>query len=56
MNGNGKELRLHMNALERMVNLRGGLQSLGWNGVLSMFIGWFVNSVNRHISETNYSS
>ena len=40
MLGNYKELRIHMDGLQRMVNMRGGLQSLGWGGVLHMFISW----------------
>ena len=40
MNGNHKELRIHMNGLVKMVEMRGGLQELGWNGVLHMFISW----------------
>lgn len=38
--GNCKELRVHMNGLQRMVYMRGGLHSLGWDGVLRMFISW----------------
>ena len=30
-----------MNGLQKMVYLRGGLQSLGWDGVLHMFISWY---------------
>lgn len=29
-----------MNALERMVAMRGGLGELGWGGVLHMIIAW----------------
>lgn len=29
-----------MEALTKMVDLRGGLDSLGWSGVLHMFISW----------------
>ncbi|CAD6580673.1 MAG: hypothetical protein ASARMPRED_000295 [Alectoria sarmentosa] len=38
--GNYKELRIHMSGLQTMVHMRGGLQSLGWGGVLHMFISW----------------
>lgn len=40
MLGNAAELKIHMNALTKMVYLRGGLQQLGWSGVLHMFISW----------------
>ena len=40
ISGNSAELHIHMNALTRMVRLRGGLQQLGWAGVLHMFISW----------------
>lgn len=38
--GNYKEFQIHINGLQRMVYMRGGLQSLGWDGVLHMFIAW----------------
>lgn len=38
--GNVKELALHMTALSRLIELRGGLCNLGWNGTLGMFISW----------------
>ncbi len=40
MNGDCEELRIHMYALAKMVKMRGGLQELGWGGVLLMFISW----------------
>ena len=40
MNGNFEDMRIHMNGLVKMVEMRGGLQELGWNGVLHMFISW----------------
>ena len=41
MNGNLDELRLHIAALKRMVEMRGGLQALSsTRGVLRMFITW----------------
>ena len=36
------ESTLHLNALERMVEVRGGLQALGMNGVLHMLVTWYV--------------
>lgn len=41
MLGNYKELRIHMNGLQRLVYMRGGLQSLGWDGILHTFISWY---------------
>ena len=38
--GNYKELRIHVNGLQKLVNMRGGVQSLGWGGVLHKFISW----------------
>lgn len=40
MNGSCADLQIHMEALAKMVELRGGLQQLGWGGVLHMFISW----------------
>ncbi len=40
LNGNAKDLQIHMNALAKMVEMRGGLGALGWDGVLHMFISW----------------
>lgn len=34
------DMSVHMDALEKMVRMRGGLQQLGWDGVLQMFISW----------------
>jgi hypothetical protein len=31
-----------MNAMKRMVEIRGGLANLGWKGTLHMFISWYV--------------
>ncbi|KFZ09186.1 hypothetical protein V501_05677 [Pseudogymnoascus sp. VKM F-4519 (FW-2642)] len=38
INGNLKDLNLHMDALKKMVTLKGGLQALGMHGVLHMLI------------------
>lgn len=40
MNGNCGNLQIHMDGLAEMVKMRGGLQELGWSGVLRMFISW----------------
>ncbi|KAL2041304.1 hypothetical protein N7G274_005686 [Stereocaulon virgatum] len=40
ISGSQEDLRIHMTALQRMVSMRGGLQRLGWEGVLHMFIAW----------------
>ena len=40
LNGNAKDLQIHMKALAKMVEMRGGLGALGWDGVLHMFISW----------------
>lgn len=37
-----ENITLHMNALKRMVEMRGGLANLGWRGTLHMFISWCV--------------
>lgn len=47
VNGNCKDLRIHMDALAEMVKMRGGLQGLGWSGVLHMFISWLVLSETK---------
>lgn len=39
--GNYKELRIHMDGLQRMVYMRGGLHELGWGHILHMFISWY---------------
>lgn len=44
MLGNYRELRIHMNGLQRLVYMRGGSQSLGWEGILHTFISWYVIS------------
>ena len=31
-----------MKGLQRMVYMRGGLNRLGWDGVLHMFISWYL--------------
>lgn len=36
------ESALHLRALQRMVEMRGGLQALGMKGVLHMLIYWYV--------------
>ena len=38
ISGKYKDLRIHLNALERMIGMRGGFRSLGWHGVLHAFI------------------
>lgn len=40
ISGSHEDLRIHMDALQRMISMRGGLQRLGWEGVLHMFIAW----------------
>ena len=40
ISGSHEDLRIHMDALQRMVSMWGGLQRLGWEGVLHMFIAW----------------
>lgn len=42
INGNLKDLNLHMDALKKMVTLKGGLQALGMHGVLHMLISWYL--------------
>lgn len=42
MTGTVQNITLHMNALKRMVEIRGGLANLGWKGTLRMFISWYV--------------
>ena len=42
MTSNREESRIHMQALAKMVELRGGLSRLGWNGALGMFICWCI--------------
>ena len=39
---NYDEFRIHMNALQQMVKMRGGLKQLGWGGVLHMFLSWLA--------------
>lgn len=41
------DMSVHMDALEKMVRMRGGLQQLGWDGVLQMFISWWVTTRNK---------
>ena len=36
------ESTLYVNALERMVEMRGGFQALGMKGVLHMLVSWYV--------------
>ncbi|CAD6577550.1 MAG: hypothetical protein ASARMPRED_008317 [Alectoria sarmentosa] len=38
--GNQHDLSVHMDGLDKMVTIRGGLQQLGWDGVLQLFISW----------------
>lgn len=38
MSGSRADLRIHTEAIARMVELRGGLQQLGWSEVLRMCI------------------
>lgn len=45
--GTHHDLSVHMDALEKMVRMRGGLQQLGWDGVLQMFISWWVTTRNK---------
>lgn len=48
-----EETTLHMVALRRLVELRGGLQRLGWSGTLGMFITWYVPTTEWTRAETN---
>lgn len=47
MTGNLDELRIHLSAVAKMVKMRGGLQNLGWQGVLQMFLSWWVQLTTR---------
>lgn len=38
MNENTTDLQIHVEALAKIVELRGGLQLLGWSGILQIFI------------------
>ncbi|KAL6715821.1 hypothetical protein ACLMJK_006782 [Lecanora helva] len=40
ISGNYEELKVHMGALRRMVSIRGGLENLGWEGILHMLLSW----------------
>ncbi|KAI4126627.1 MAG: hypothetical protein LQ347_004909 [Umbilicaria vellea] len=40
MNGNFEELKIHLDALEKMVRMRGGYKALGMSGVLHMVASW----------------
>ncbi|KAG7001454.1 hypothetical protein G7Y79_00031g065690 [Physcia stellaris] len=40
MNGDLEEVSIHLPAVARMVHIRGGVGSLGWEGVLHMFLFW----------------
>ena len=39
------EMQIHLNALERMVQMRGGLQELGMDGALQMTIKWSSDTI-----------
>ena len=39
------EMQMHMNALERMVELRGGLHTLGMDGILQIVVKWSSNLI-----------
>lgn len=43
MNGDLEEVSIHLPAVARMVHIRGGVGSLGWEGVLHMFLFWYVH-------------
>ena len=40
MNNNLKEMQIHVTAMVKMVKMRGGLDRLGWHGVLQMILLW----------------
>ena len=40
MAGNFRAMEIHMNAVEKMVRLRGGLDKLGMESVLHMMVSW----------------
>ncbi|KAL6716637.1 hypothetical protein ACLMJK_006205 [Lecanora helva] len=62
LGGNTEELQLHMKALKRMVALRGGLEGLGWKGVLHMIIAWedllssSMMSTRPHFTRVQYGA
>ena len=41
MTGNSDELNIHMNAVEKMVSMRGGFHALGMSGTLHMVLTWY---------------
>lgn len=40
--GNSSASTVHMEGLKRMVDLRGGIQALGFKGVLQRMVLWYV--------------
>lgn len=46
MIGNSEEVKIHMDALEKMVGIRGGFPALGMHGVLHMVVAWYVTPSN----------
>lgn len=37
------EMQMHLDALENMIRTRGGIETLGMDGVLQMSIKWFFS-------------
>lgn len=49
LNGDSRKARIHMNGLRQMVAMRGGMNTLGMNGVLRRLVLWYVsNHQNPH--------
>lgn len=57
--GDEKQYRIHMSGLTKMVELRGGLGSLGLNGLLARMLLWidlnaaFILNTKTHFSHPN---
>ena len=45
MAGNLRAMEIHMDAVEKMVWLRGGLTALGLNSIIHMMVSWSVPSI-----------
>lgn len=45
MNGTVENSVVHMDALVKMVNMRGGLENLGMHGILKRMVLWYVTVV-----------
>jgi len=43
-----KEIKIHMDGMETMVKLRGGIYNLGMNGALNEIICWYFKTSTYH--------